>query len=218
MADTLDLTRRTIAPDRIAELALDDEGLLRELLKGISPETKKASLREQSSKAILFMAETWPEALLPHWAYFVGLLTCDNGFSKYVALYVVADLTPAAQPGLFEKAFDVYFGLLDDKSVMVASHAARNAGRLAKARPALESRITRRLLALGKAHHAGSRQDLVKGYVIEALDDYMEQAHDKAGILAFVKQQVDCASPKTRRLAKAFLQKWAGGGVGCGAS
>jgi hypothetical protein len=212
MAETLDLTRITLSPDRIAELALDDDKLLHQLLLGISPETKKAALREQSSKAILVMAENWPETLLPHWAYFIDLLRCDNGFSKYVAIYAVADLTRVAKPGLFEKAFSVYFGLLDDKSVMVASHAARNAGKLVRIRPELEDKITRRLLAIGKTHFEGSQQDLVKSYIIEALDGYMELAQGKAKILAFVRQQTACASPKTRKMAKAFLQKWEGDG------
>jgi hypothetical protein len=214
MAETLDLSQMTLPPDRIAELALEDEKLLQALLAGISPEAKKASLREQSSKALMFMAETWPEALLPHWAYFIRLLKSDNGFSKYAALYILTDLTRVAEPGLFEKAFNAYYGLLDDKSVMVAAHAARNSGKLVKARPALQAKITRRLLAIGKTHFDASRQDLIKGYIVEAFDEYMELSQEKAKILAFVKQQVDCASPKTRKLAKAFLQKWEEKGQG----
>lgn len=210
MTDTVDLNKKTIRPDRIAELALDDEKLLQTLLAGVSPEAKKAPLRENSSKALMSMAETWPEALLPHWNYFVGLLKSDNGFSKYVAIYVIAGLAPVAGSGLFEKAFSAYYGLLDDESVMVASHAAKNSSRLVKAKPALEAKITQRLLAIGKTHFEASRQDLIKAYIIEALGEYMDIAQEQTKILAFVKAQLDCQSPKTRKLAKAFLQKWEG--------
>ncbi len=208
MTETVDLNRKTTRPDRIAELALEDEELLRALLSGISPESKKAPLRENSSQALMYMAETWPEALLPHWDYFAGLLKSDNGFSKYAAIYILTSLTPVAGPGLFEKAFNLYFGLLDDESVMVASHAAKNSGRLVRAKPALEPKITQRLLAIDKTHFDASRQGLVKAYIIEAFDGYMAAAKDKAKILSFVRQQLDSASPKTRKLAKAFLQKW----------
>jgi hypothetical protein len=44
---------------------------------------------------------------------------------------------------------------------------------------------------------------------IEALGEYLE-FHDKAKILAFVRKQLDSTSPKTRKMAKAFLQKWEG--------
>ncbi len=212
MTETVDLTRKTIQPDRIAELALDDEALLQGLLAGISPETRKAPLRENSSQALMYMAETWPEMLLPHWAYFVGLLKSDNGFSKYAAIYILTSLARISDQRLFERTFNLYYDLLDDESVMVAAHAARNSGRLAKAHPTLQAKITQRLLAIGKTHFDASRKDLIKGYVIEALDEYMDVAQQKAKILAFVKQQVDCTSPKTRKLAKAFLQKWEANG------
>ncbi len=214
MTEIVDLTRKTIQPDRIAELALDDEILLQALLAGISPETRKAPLRENSSQALMYMAETWPEVLLPHWAYFVGLLKSDNGFSKYAAIYILTSLARLSDQRLFERTFNLYYDLLDDESVMVASHAARNSGRLVKAHPAWQAKITQRLLAIGQTHFDARRQDLIKAYIIEALDEYMDVAQPKAKILAFVKQQVDCTSPKTRKLAKAFLQKWEGNGEG----
>ena len=210
MTKPLDLSRKTIPPERIAELAIKDEKLLQALLQGISPDAKKTAIRENSSKALMLVAENWPEVLLPHWDYFVGLLKSSNGFSKYAAIRIIASLVRVDEKGLFEKAFDMYYGLLNDESVMVASHAAGNSGRIAKAKPALQSRITQRLLAIEKMHFDTGRQDLIKGYIIQALDEYMAEAQDKLRILAFVEEQVNCTSPKTRKLAKAFLQKWGG--------
>jgi hypothetical protein len=63
-------------------------------------------------------------------------------------------------------------------------------------------------LAIGKTHFDANRQALIASYAIEALDTYMASVQDRAKILAFVKQQVEGPSPKTRKLAKAFLQKW----------
>jgi len=201
-----DLSRKSTRPELLAEMALEDEKILRELLQGVSPSAKKITLRENCSKALKFMAEQWPETLLPHWDYFLGLLKSDNGFSKMVAIYVLASLIPVDANGLFEKSFNVFYGLLDDESVMVASHAAGVSGRIAKAKPALQSKITKRLLEIEKTHFEPSRQDLIKSYIIEALDQYFEESSDKAEIIAFVKQQANCSSPKTRKLAKEFLK------------
>jgi hypothetical protein len=203
-----DLSRKTTHPDKIAKLALNDEALLRDLLSGISPEKKKAPIREISSQALMSMAEQWPGVLLPHWPYFVGLLKSENGFSKLAAIHIIASLARADTEGLFEKAFDVYYDLLDDESVMVASHAAGKSGRLAKAKPGLQSRITRRLLAIDKTHFEPGRRDLIKGYIIQAFDEYMGETHDQKKIMAFVGRQVNCASAKTRKLARLFIQKW----------
>jgi hypothetical protein len=208
MTVILDLNKKSTRPDFLAEMALEDEKLLHELLQGVSPSAKKLALRENCSKALRFMAEQWPETLLPHWDYFIELLKSDNGFSKMVAIYVIASIVPMDVGGLFEKSFNVFYSLLDDESVMVASHAAGVSGRIAQAKPALQSKITKRLLEIEKTHFEPSRQDLIKSYIISAFDQYFDVSKDKAKIIAFVEQQVNCSSPKTRKLARGFLKKW----------
>jgi hypothetical protein len=203
-----DLTKKSTHPDMLAEKALDDPELLRALLQGISPGEKKQALRENCSQAILHMAAQWPGMLLPHWDYFIGLLKSDNGFSKYVAIHVIVLLVPLDNKGLFEKAFNIFYGLLDDESVMVASHAAGVSGSIAKAKPALQTKITKRLLDIEKNHFEPGRQDLIKSYIIEAFGQYIEGSKDKTRIIEFVRQQLDASSPKTRKLAKEFLKKW----------
>ncbi len=210
MTETLDLNKKALRPDKLAELAIQDEKILQALLQGITPEAQKANVRENSSKVLIFLAENQPEVLLPYWTNFIKLLKSENGFSKYVAIHVITLLVQIDKKGLFEKVFDVYYGLLDDESVMVASHLAGTSGKIAKAKPALQPKITQCLLAVDKTHFNASRQALIKSYIIEAFSEYFEESEDKAMMIAFVKQQVDCESPKTRRAAKVFLQKWEG--------
>jgi hypothetical protein len=51
---------------------------------------------------------------------------------------------------------------------------------------------------------------LIVSYAIQSLDEYFADAtaREQDRILAFVQQQIDCASPKTRTLAKDFIKKW----------
>jgi hypothetical protein len=46
---------------------------------------------------------------------------------------------------------------------------------------------------------------LVKSDIIEAFDEYFEEAEDKEKIIEFVKRQLGCDSPKTRKAAARFL-------------
>jgi hypothetical protein len=197
-------------PELMAHHALHHEHALQELLEGISPKTQKSVIRESSSKAVLYLSEQHPEVLLPHWAYFVKLLKSDNGFSKYVAIHAIANLVTAGDEGRFEKTFNTFYKLLDDESVMVASHVAGVSGQIARAKPQLHGKITQRLLAIGQTHFPPDRQALVISYAIQSFDQYFADttAHDQNRVLAFVQQQIDCASPKTRKLAKDFVKKW----------
>jgi hypothetical protein len=197
-------------PQQMADQALRSERALQDLLKGISPKTQKSIIRENSSKAMLILSEQHPESLLPRWADFAKLLRCDNGFSKYVAIHVIANLVTAGDDGHFEKTFNTFYKLLDDESVMVAAHVAGVSGQIAKAKPELQSKITRRLLDIDKTHFPADRQAMIMSYALPSFDQYFAAAaaRDQDRILAFAHQQIDCASPKTRKLAKDFIKKW----------
>ncbi|UCF11737.1 MAG: hypothetical protein JSW06_06710 [Thermoplasmatales archaeon] len=49
---------------------------------------------------------------------------------------------------------------------------------------------------------------MIKGFAIEALSEYFEEADDKKKIMEFVKGQLESKSPKTKTEAKEFLKKW----------
>jgi len=197
-------------PETMAQHALHHERALQDLLDGISPKTQKSFIRESSSKAVLYLSQQHPEVLLPHWAYFVRLLKSDNGFSKYVAIHAIANLVTAGDEGRFDRSFKTFYQLLDDDSVMVASHVAGVSGQIARAKPHLQPKITQRLLNISHTHFPAERQALIVSYAILSLDEYFADttARDQGRILAFVQQQIDCASPKTRKLAKDFIKKW----------
>ncbi len=193
---------------RRAERAVADKATLAELLAGIL--AKKAEVREPSFKALLLITETHPEVLFPHWEYFAGLLVSKNTYLKYEAIYLIANLAVADTGRKFERIFETFYELLDDTSVIPASHAALNSGKIGRAKPELRTRITDRLLRIEDTHHEPERRELIKSYVIAAFDEYFELAEeeDKELILEFVRGQVDSSSPKTRTKAKAFLKQW----------
>ena len=199
-------------PETMAQHALHSQRGLQDLLDGISPKTQKSVIRESSSKAVLALSEQHPEVLLPHWPYFIRLLKSDNGFSKYVAVHTIANLVTAGDEGRFEKSFNAFYKLLDDESVMVASHVAGVSGQIARAKPALRSKITNRLLGIPQTHFPAERQALITSYALLSLNEYFAESapRDQDRVVAFAQQQLDCASPKTRRLAKDFIKQWTG--------
>ena len=208
MTDLPELKQKNLNVTAMAERAAADRGVLEALITGVSPEQKKTAIRENSFKVLMRLSERHPGVLLRCWTRLVELLKSENSFSKYAAIHIVAALVPADERGLFDKAFGTYYGLLGDHSVMVASHVAGTSGKIARARPELQSKITKRLLDIDNTYPDAKRRELVKAYAIEALGEYFEESADKAKILAFVAQQVDSESPKTRKLARTFLEKW----------
>lgn len=130
----------------------------------------------------------------------------NNTHLKYIAIYIIANLTKADSESKFEKIFDVYYELFNDKSVIPPAHVAVNSGKIALAKPNLRAEITNRLLAIDNV--VQRHTNLVKASAIEAFDAYFEESEDQWRIIEFVRAQLDCDSPKTRKMAKAFLKKW----------
>jgi hypothetical protein len=156
----------------------------------------------------MLISKTRGEVLYPAWDYFVELLHSDNSYHKMSAVHLLTNLVKVDREDRFQKIFDSYYSLLDDKSVIVAIYVAGYSAQIVKAKPHLENRITNILLNIDKTHHPPSRKELIKAGAIEAFMEYYVDSKNKAKILEFVAKQQDSASPKTRKIAKDFLKKW----------
>jgi hypothetical protein len=190
----------------LAKRVIKEESVPAELYQGILSKDDKT--RYTSFKTLMFVADERPELLCSHWDDFEALLESENTHSKYVASYLIASLASVDREGKFEKIFDKYYALLDDKSVIPAAHVARNSGKIVKKRPELESKITDKLLTIERTHHKLSHKELIKSEAIGAFNEYFDAAKDKQKILDFVKQQLESKSPKNRKMAKEFLKRW----------
>lgn len=191
-------------PEAVAEMALKGEKAIQELLDGIL--SKKDVVRQKSFKALNFLSEKHPERLYGKWDFFADLIRKGNAFHKYIAIYIIANLTKADAENKFEKLFEAYYGLLGGESVIAAAHVAVNSGKIVLAKPKLEAEITNRLLDIDAT--VQRQKDLVKASAIEAFEAYFEKSKDQLKIIEFVKAQLNCESPKTRQKAKDFLKKW----------
>ncbi len=212
MADAAKVVSREV--EAAAQAAVSDAAVLRALLDGVGPATQRSAVRETSSQALMLLASRSAEVLLPHWDYLAGLLNCGNGFSQYVAIYVLTDLCRVDREGRFARVFDAYFQQLDDRSLMVASHTALRAGLAAAALPELQHRIIERLEAIDRTHFDQDRKEIIKGYAIAAFDQFVEHSPERERIVAWVARQSASTCGKTRKDAIAFGKKWGRGSSG----
>ncbi len=172
---------------------------------------KNQQLKNDSFKALLALAKESPSALYPEWDFCAGLIAPDQGADlKYIGVYLLANLTAADKEQKFARLFEGFYALLDDASIIPSAHTAAVSGLIAHNLPELQSRITARLLDIDRTHHPPARRDLIKSYAIQALGEYFVELDpgEQARVLEFVRAQQRALSPKTRKVAKAFLLAW----------
>lgn len=200
-----DLIDNKTSVEQAFEKAIKDKHVLSELFDGIL--SKKEEIRFNSFQVLLHISENTPEMLYPKWDFLAGLLTSDNHFHRYIAINLLANLVKVDKENKFEKDFDRYFNNIAGEKTMVAGQAAMNAGKIARAKPNLQAKITEILLKIDIIHQ-GKQTELMKAHAIIAFNDYFDQASDKEKIIDFAKASLESDSPKTRKVAKEFLEKW----------
>jgi hypothetical protein len=202
---SVNLDKKNINIKAIAKKALKDDKLLAELLDNLW--SKKETIRYNSHKVLSQISEEQPKLLYGHWDYFVRFLDSDNTYHKLSAIILLANLTKVDRNNKFEQIFNKFYGLLNDKSFITAAYVCGASGKIALAKPKLQTKITNKLLSIDKTHHEQERKDLVKANIIETFEEYYDRIRGKKKILEFVENQLNCASPKTRKAAKEFLKR-----------
>ncbi len=200
------LNNKNIDIESVAKKALKDDKLLAELLENLR--IKNETIRYNSHKVLFYISEQYPKVLYSKWDFFAELLDSDNTYHKLSSVQLLANLTKADTKGKFEKIFDIFYNLLDDRSFITAAYVCSASGKIAKAKPKLQTKITNRLLNIDRTHHDPERIDLVKGYIIESFREYFDQAKNKKKIIDFVRKQLKSKSPKSRKIAKEFMEQY----------
>lgn len=200
----VNLDEKNMDFEALAREALNNDDLFSELKEGVL--SKNNNVRQNSFKALQFLAEEYPEFLYSEWDLFQEMLHSSNNFHKYITIYILASLTSVDKDKRFEEIFDDYYGILAGDKAMTASHVALNSSVIAHNKPELRSRIVDTLMRIDEIHH-GKQKELIKAYAIEALGKIYPEAEDKELIENFIKSQVDSKSPKTRNMAQCFLER-----------
>ncbi len=123
------------------------------------------------------------------------------------AVLIIANLTSVDKEKKFERIFDEFYDYLKSEKTITSIYIVKSSGKIAKSKPHLIDKITKILLNIEKIH-PGKQIALVKSAVIESFSDYFEKIEDKKEVITFIKKQTNSVSPKTRKIAKNFLNKY----------
>ena len=192
--------------DKVIEKIITDKMILIEVLKGL--ESKNDTFRYNCFKVVLQISTSQPLLLYPEWNYFLDLLNSSNSYRRMAAISILSNLTRVDTEKRFDHVFEEYFRHLDDQSMIVARYLAGSAGKIAIAKPYLQATIIEKLLNIDNTHHEEGRKDLIKYDIIHSFSEFFENIPEKKRIFSFVEKQIDCSSPKTRKIAQGFLKRF----------
>jgi len=210
MSDALEALTRALHKeqselDALTEMATGNSEALKLLIDGLTFPVE--TYRYNCNRVIVKAAERDPQDVYPYWDRLVELLESSNTYHRCSAINVLPHLIPADRESRFDGVLDKLFRRLDDESVIPPCYVARNCPIIVSHRPDLLPRIVTELLSIDATHHKTERKDLIKADIILALAQLYDRVENRSEVLRFVEAQLNCSSPKTRKAAKAFLQK-----------
>lgn len=182
-----------------------DKTLINQLLNGIL--SKNDVIRFNSFEALKKLSAEYPTVLYENWDYFKEMLLGKNNYHKMIAVYILANLTAIDADDKFSEIYNDYFALLGGTRAMISSHVALNSAIIYKNKVKFQEKILDKLLNIEDIHE-GKQIEMIKAYVIMALEEVYPDLDEKDRVEEFVKKQLDSPSPKTRKKADEFLNKF----------
>ena len=129
------LTDKNADIQKMAEKAIGDKTVLSELLEGL--EVKEETYRYNCHKVLMLISQKRPEMLYTAWDYLVGHLSSVNSYHKMSAILLLANIISVDKENRFDDIFDVFYGLLDDRSMVVTYYVTSSSAKIIHAKPHL---------------------------------------------------------------------------------
>ncbi len=199
------LDKKNINFDFYANELLKNKNLLSEYLDGLT--SKNQIYMENCFNVLNVVSEKNPDFLYPHWDFFVNHMQSNNNYHKTTSIIIISNLTSVDKKKKFENTFHEFYDNLRSEKTIVPIYLLKYSGRIVNFKPNLEERITNILLNVEQIH-PGKQIELVKSAVIESFSKFYSSSKNKEKIISFVEKQLNSKSPKTKKTAKDFLEKY----------
>ena len=193
-------TRQKKVSGKPKKLSLEKE------IEGIQSSDEK--IRARSFSDLYPLSGSNPGFLYPYWDVFEDMLRSPEITSRYYAIHILSNLASADKGYKFRHIFNLWFyDLLNHESPVIAPHIAEKSGKIVKAIPALENKVTPLLLNASRTS-ACRHPELLKAYVLAAFETYFPLIPNKEEVIQYIKDQVTSTSPTTRNKAKDLIRKF----------
>jgi hypothetical protein len=206
MSATLAPTRQAVPnPMILARKAINDPRPVAQILEGLNAD--KARIKYGCVKALRLISERRPEALYPHFDFFVRLLDHENKIFQWNAAFVLSHLTRVDRRDRFAPIFKKYFSPVAGPVMITAANVIQGGSRIAQAKPHWADRIAGEILKVAKARYQTAEcRNVAISHAITALGEMLPLLRRPDPVVQFVRKQTRSPRPATRKKAERFLR------------
>ncbi|WP_321423335.1 hypothetical protein [uncultured Methanobacterium sp.] len=170
---------------------------------------RKIMVYHHSYSVISQASQMRPELFYHYWDDFAVLLDHPNSYHRDFGLVLLANLTTVDKENKFLNVFNDYYSHINDEKFMTARKCVQNTAKILESESELTEDITDILLDVDKkCDFALKQKALLKSDIIELFYKFHKQINDKEQVNEFVKEELNSVSPKTRKVAKKYMETY----------
>ena len=204
----LEISDKNFNKDEFVEMAINNSKIRDEIVH-LMLTHRKIMVYHHSYTVISQASQLRPELFYPYWDDFAGLLDHPNSYHRDFALILLANLTHADKENKFLKIFNDYFSHINDEKFMTARKCVESTGKIMESKAELTEDIINILLDVDKRCDFPLKQKaLLKSDIIQLFYKFYNQINNKKRVSEFVKDEMNSTSPKTRKVAKKFMETY----------
>lgn len=195
--------------DRFVQLAIEDEEARNEI--ALQMRTNPAIMVYYHCYYVLDKAsQQRPELIYPYWAEIAELLHHSNSYHRDFGLEIIANLTKGDRENRFAEIADEFFAILNDEKFMTGHCCLRNLAKIYRHKPDQRGRIIATFLDIDQhCDYTPKQIAVLKADILVLFEEAYREVPRRNEIDDFIRAQVNCLSPKTRKLARRFVRKYA---------
>ena len=154
-------------------------------------------------------SQTHPEPFYSYWDDIAALLYHKNSYHRDFALEIIGNLTKVDHENRFAGIADKYLSIINDEKFMTGNCCVKNLLKIYRHKEEQRERIIETLLDIdNRCDYTEKQKGVLKADVLEIFDEVYEQAPKRDEINEFIRAEVNCISPKTRKKAKELIKKF----------
>ena len=204
----LEISDKNFNQEKFVERIIDDSKI-RDKIVQLMLNHRKIMVYHHSYSVISQASQMRPELFYQYWEDFAALLDHPNSYHRDFALILLANLTPADKENKFLNLFNDYFSHINDEKFMTARKCVESTGKIMESKVELTGDITDILLDVDKRCDFPLKQKaLLKSDIIQLFYKFYGQINDKKRVNEFVKDELNSISPKTRKVAKKYMETY----------
>jgi hypothetical protein len=180
-------------------------------IKGLLPYLEKDDkiLKNALIKTFTVISKKSPQTLYPHFQFFSDLMLDPDKILQWNAIDIVANMAEIDEMGYFDQSMiQRYLNLLEDSSMITASHSVDNLWKIAKSVKWAQNTIAEHLLRIDKIKRNPECSHILTGKAIQTFSRILPEIKDKNKVIGFVERQLTNPRPATAKKAQNFMNKY----------